>query len=73
MIGVLPQDDHPHAVEGRMVEGGEYLAARRVAGVLAPFGHEEVLELGEVGCLKLRLQHLIPTGIYLYCHDIYLF
>ena len=56
MVGVLAEDDHLDTVERRAVEGIEYLAARGVAGVLAAFGHEEFLELREVGRLKLRLQ-----------------
>ena len=73
VVGVLPEDDDLHLVERRVVEGVEYLAARRIAGVLLPFGDEELLELGEVGRLKLRLQHGIPTGVYFYCHDFFFF
>jgi hypothetical protein len=69
VVGVLPDDDGLHFVERRAVERREYLAARRIAGVLLPLGHEEVLELGEVRRLELRPQHLVPAGVYLYRHN----
>ena len=68
MVGVLAKDDNFHAVERCMIEGRENEASRRIASVLLPLGDEELLQLGEVRCLKLRLQHLIPTGIYFNCH-----
>lgn len=69
VIGILTEDDGFDLVERRAVEGVEYLVAGRITGVLLPLGNEEVLELGEVGRLKLRPQHFMPTGVYLYSHN----
>ena len=68
MVGVLPQDDHLHLVEGSMVEGSEDIAPFGVAGILTPLGHKELFQLGEIWCLELRLQHGEPRGVYFYCH-----
>lgn len=71
MVGVLAEDDHADTVERGAVEGGKYLAARGIAGVLAAFLHQEFLQLGEVGRFELRAEDFVPAGVYLDCHNIY--
>ena len=70
MVGVLAEDDHLHLVERRAVEGVEDEASGRVAGVLLTLGDEELLEVGEIGCLELLFQHGVPTVIYLDRHKV---
>ena len=68
MIGILSQNDNFHFIERRSVEGVEYLATWRVAGILLSLSDKKLLELCEIRCLELRLQHRIPTWIKLYAH-----
>ena len=63
MIRVLSQNDHLHLVERRQVKSIENQRSRRVNGILPLLTHEKRLELGEIRCLKLGTQHLVPTFI----------
>ena len=63
MIRVLAENDHLHLIERRKVERIENQWPRRKNGILPLLTDEERLEVGEIRCLKLRLQHLVPTFI----------
>ena len=65
VVWVLTQYHHLHLVERRAVECGKDVAPFRVAHILLPFGHQKFFQLGKVGSLKLRPQHLKPRGFYL--------
>lgn len=63
MIRILAKDDHLDFVEGCMVEGRKDVGTFGIADVLLALGYKELLELGEIGSLELRLQHLKPGGM----------
>ena len=63
VVRVLTQDDHLHLVERREVEGVEDQGTRGIYGILPLLADEKRLEVGEIRCLELRPQHLVPTRI----------
>ena len=71
VVGVLSQDDDLHPVERREVEGIENQWAWWIDGILSLLTDEERLQVGEIRCLELRSQHLVPAFIdigFLYFH-----
>ena len=68
MIGVLPEYDDAHLVEGRRVEGIEDEAPGRIASAGSVLLSHELRQLGEVRLTELRSQLLLPGRFYLYIH-----
>ena len=66
VIGILPQDDHLDAVEGRLAEGVENQRPGRITGTCGIFRLDERDEAVEIGLLKLPLEPLRPTLFYVY-------
>ena len=69
MIGVLPDDDHAHALEGAQVERIEYLRARRIARASSVLGTHKFRQRLKIVGIKLRLQARGPGRVYLYLHN----
>ena len=64
VIGVLPDDNRPDAVERATVERMEYSPRRRInraARILVPY---ELGQLGEIGTVELGLQAAAPAFFY---------
>lgn len=68
VVGILSEDDYLHLVERGVVEGREDVTAFWVTGVFAALVDKELLELGKIRGVELRLQDLEPGGVDFYSH-----
>ena len=60
MVGILPDDDHPHLVERTKVEGVEDQLSRGIAHIVEIFLTHSQSELFEVGLNKLATKCFAP-------------
>jgi len=68
MIGILPDDDHLHLIEGTEIEGIEDEFARRIAHRMHVLRAHRLRQLCEIRLLELGAEISLPTLLNLYAH-----
>lgn len=69
VVGVLPEQDNLHFVEGTEIERPEYVLSGRIDGVLLILVSDKLRELRKIGLFELRSQGGFPGFFYLYVHN----
>lgn len=72
MIRILAEQNHFYIFKGRMIESGKYPLAWWIHGLIfQSFSDEEVLQGGEIRCVKFILELHLPAFFYFrvhFCH-----